>query len=114
MKRTILAIALVAAGASTANAYGSSTRSIDAVQANEARRIEQGLRDGSLTRREAAGLQSEQRRIEQLESRAKADGRITRSEAEQISRAQQSASRHIYQERHDSERRGWGGFRRWW
>jgi hypothetical protein len=111
MKRTILAIALVAAGASAANAYGTSTRDIDAAQANQERRIQQGLRDGSLTRREAAGLVEEQRRIQQLESRAKADGHVSRYEHDQIRRAQQNASHHIYQERHDSERRGW---RRWW
>jgi len=111
MKRTILALVLIAAGAGTANAYGTSTRDIDAAQANEAARIRAGIRDGSLTRREAAGLEAEQRRIQQLESRAKADGHFSRAEHDQIRRAQQNASRHIYQERHDSEKRGW---RRWW
>ena len=114
MKRTILTIALIAAGAGAANAYGTSTRDIDAAQANQASRIQQGQRDGSLTRREAAQLQQEQRNIQLLESRAKADGHVSRAEHDQIRRAQDNASRHIYQERHDSERRGWGGWRRWW
>jgi uncharacterized membrane protein YebE (DUF533 family) len=114
MKRIILTIAMIAAGAGAANAYGSSTRDIDATQANQERRINQGLRDGSLTRREAAGLVQEQRNIQQLESRAKADGHISRSEHDQIRRAQDNASRHIYQERHDSETRGRTGWRRWW
>ncbi len=111
MKRTVLALVMIAAGAGAANAYGTSTRDIDAAQAREAARIHQGVRDGSLTRREAAGLQAEQRRIEHLESRAKADGHVSRSEHDQIRRAQESASRHIYQERHDSEtrrNRRWG------
>jgi uncharacterized protein HemX len=106
MKRTVLALVLIAAGAGAANAYGTSTRDIDRAQANEAARIQAGVRDGSLTRREAAGLQSEQRRIQQMESRAKADGHISRAEHDQIRRAQETASRHIYQERHDSETRG--------
>lgn len=114
MKRTILTILIVAAGATAANAYGTSTRDIDGTQANQERRIERGLRDGSLTRREAAELVNEQRHIQHLESRARADGRVSRSEAEQIRRAQDNASRHIYQERHDGQTRGWGGFRRWW
>jgi uncharacterized protein HemX len=105
MKRTALVLAMIVAGAGAANAYGTSTRDIDAAQAREAARIQQGVRDGSLTRREAAGLQSEQRRIQQMESRAKADGHISRAEHDQIRRAQESASRHIYQERHDSQRR---------
>ena len=111
MKRTILALVLIAAGAGAANAYGTSTRDIDAAQASEAARIRAGVRDGSLTRREAAGLQNEQRRIEQMESRAKADGHISRAEHDQIRRAQESASRHIYQERHDAETQR---KRRWW
>ncbi len=114
MKRTILTIALIAAGAGAANAYGTSTRDIDAAQANQAARIQQGQRDGSLTRREAAQLQQEQRNIQLLESRAKADGHVSRSEHDQIRRAQDNAGRHIAQERNDSERRGWGGWRRWW
>jgi uncharacterized membrane protein YebE (DUF533 family) len=112
MKRTILTLALIVAGAGAANAWGTSTREIDATQANQESRIRDGIRDGSLTRREATNLIEEQRRIQTLESRAKADGVITRGEREQISRAQQNASRHIYQERHDSERRT--GWRRWW
>jgi uncharacterized protein HemX len=114
MKRTILALALVVAGAGAANAYGTSTRDIDAAQANQEARIRDGIRDGSLTRREATGLVQEQRRIQQLESRAKADGVVTRSEHDQIRRSQQNAGKHIYQERHDSERRGHWGWRRWW
>lgn len=105
MKRLLITLALIAAGAGAANAYGTSTRSIDRVQANEAARIRAGVRDGSLTRREAASLHSEQRRIQHMESRAKADGVVTRSEQHQIRRAQAIAGRHIYQERHDSATR---------
>ncbi len=111
MKRTILAITLIAAGASGAHAYGSSTRDIDAAQAREAARIEQGRRNGSLTRWEAFQLNQEQRRIEQMESRAMADGHISRSEHDHIRAAQQRADRHITRESTDGERRGW---RRWW
>ena len=114
MKRTILALALVVAGAGAANAYGTSTRAIDTAQANQEARIRDGVRDGSLTRSEAAALNAEQRRIQQLESRAKADGVITRAEQDRIRRAQQDASRHIYQERHDSETSKRSGWRRWW
>ena len=61
MKRTILALTLIAAGASGAHAYGSSTRDIDAEQAREAARIEQGIRNGSINRWEATRLKQEQR-----------------------------------------------------
>ena len=111
MKRTIITIAMIAAGAGAANAYGTSTRDIDGIQANQAARIQQGQRNGSLTRSEAADLKAEQRRIELLESRAKADGHVSRSEHDQIRAAQQRASQHITRESTDNERRGW---RRWW
>jgi hypothetical protein len=111
MKRTVLAIALIVAGAGAANAYGTSTRDIDAAQANQEARIRKGARDGSLTRGEAASLAAEQRRIQLLESRAKSDGVVSRREHDQIRRAQENAGRHIYQERHDSDTRS---SRRWW
>lgn len=105
MKRSIVTIALLVAGASAANAYGTSTRDIDRAQRNEQARIQSGVRDGSLTRREAEGLRVEQRRIQIMESRAKADGVVTRAEHDRIRRAQEQASRHIWQQRHDGERR---------
>lgn len=132
MNRVIITTALVAmtsigaATSASAWGWGSSSNDIDRTQANQAARINQGLRDGSLTRREAAELAAEQRRIAAMESAAKRDGHLSRAERAEIERAQSSASRHIYQERHDSESRGrrWGwnsesrdsrwGWRRWW
>lgn len=90
---------------------------IDRREANQAARIEAGRRDGSLTGREARALQAEQDRIHALEREAKRDGRIDPREAARIREAQQDASRHIYQERHDRDTRGsryfgwWGGRR---
>jgi hypothetical protein len=111
MKRTLLALTLIVASVGTANAYGTSTPGIDGRQANQENRIRDGIRDGSLTRSEAGGLIQEQRRIQQLESRAKSDGYISARERNEIRRAQENASRHIYQERHDSEV---SKRRRWW
>ena len=103
---------------------------VDQRQANQEARIQQGLRDGSLTRAEAARLKAEQDRIAALERQAERDGRVTREERARLERAQEQASKHIYQERHDSENRRsgwsrWGSYnnnsgenrrwyRRWW
>jgi uncharacterized membrane protein YebE (DUF533 family) len=119
MNRVIATAALVTlttlTATSSAFAWGSSTREIDSRQANQEQRIRQGLRDGSLTRYEAERLIAEQRRIQAMESAATRDGRITAAERAAIGRAQDQASRHIYQERHDGETRysRWG-WRRWW
>lgn len=111
----ILATSLLAAATATF-ATGASADSIDRRQANQEQRIQQGLRDGSLTRREAAHLEAEQTRIRALERAAERDGHINRQERARIEAAQNSASRHIYQERHDGETRGsgWNRWRRWW
>lgn len=112
--RTLITAAVLGVStlvSTSAFAYGTSTREIDSRQAEQERRIRDGVRDGSLTRSETRGLVEEQRRIQTLENRAKADGRIDAREAAEIRRAQDAASKHIYQERHDSERRG---SRRWW
>ncbi len=80
---------------------------IDNRQTQEAARIQHGIRDGQLTVRETITLKSEQARIAAMERRAKADGRVTHREAAAIDRAQDAASRHIYQETHDSQKAWW-------
>lgn len=113
MIATVTLAALTTLAVTTgANAWGTSSSDIDRTQANQAARINQGLRDGSLTRREAEALAAEQRRIQALESAAKRDGVVTRGEQAAIKNAQENASRHIYQERHDSESR-WSRWTRW-
>lgn len=105
---------IVAAGALAATALTTlpaSADEIDRRQANQISRIQQGVRDGSLTRNEANRLIEEQKRIAEMERRAERDGRIDRNEKAAIDRAQDNASQHIRQERHDAESRGSG--RRW-
>ncbi len=107
ISRTVLAAMAVLSVASIA----ASADEIDQRQASQERRIQQGVRSGELTRGEYYRLEAEQARIRTLEARAKADGRVDRYEAAQIRRTQDAASRHIYQEKHDTDRR-W--IRRWW
>lgn len=122
MKKIVLASALVlAATTSGAFAYDrggwNAGDRIDARQHRQEMQIQQGLRSGELTRREAAELQAEQARIRSLERQALRDGHIDRREAAKIADAQRDAARHIAQERRDEERRGnrygWWN-RRWW
>ncbi len=114
-KIAIAAILALAASATAANAYDRGGN-IDQRQYNQQHRIQQGVRSGQLTRYEAARLQAEQARIRRMELAAKRDGHVSRYEAARIRAAQQAASRHIYQQKHDGERRYGGGWakRRWW
>lgn len=112
MKRLLVTAALVAAVPGLAQAYGTSTREVDKRQQNQEIRIQQGLRDGSLTRSEAARLKAEQERIQRLESEAKRDGYVSAAERDRLRAAQNAASRSIAQERHDYESRDTK--RKWW
>jgi hypothetical protein len=122
MKRTVLALALIAAGtvssvgSAHAEWYGNSSgREIDVRQHNQAGRIKDGIRDGSLTRHEARELIVEQRRVAEVERRSKADGYVDPAERARLRAMQDRASKHIAAERHDSETqysRPW--YRRWW
>ena len=67
-------------------------------------RIEQGLRDGSLTVQEAANLERNQSRISQMESRALSDGHLSESERARINEAQNRQSAAIDRERNDNQR----------
>ena len=68
-------------------------------------RIHQGATGGALTAPELRRLAGEQRTI-RLEERAyKSDGFLSRRERADLARDQNLASRHIWLEKHDAERR---------
>ena len=96
--------AVFAALALPAFAQTTSTPRIDQRQENQQRRIDEGVKSGQLTKKEAARLQKEQARIQKMENKAAADGKVTAKERRQIERAQDRASKNIERERHDKQR----------
>jgi hypothetical protein len=102
--KKILGIAALSALSLPAFALDSTPR-IDQRQANQERRIEEGLRSGQLTRNEAQRLREGQREIRRMERQALADGRISPREAARIEQAQDIEDRRIAQERHDRQAR---------
>lgn len=78
---------------------------IDQRQANQERRIDQGIASGQLNEREAARLDRQQNRVDRMENRAKADGVVNDRERARIAAAQNRASRHIAREKHDRQGR---------
>jgi len=82
---------------------------IDTRQARQSDRIRQGVASGDLTRRESMALRSEQRGIRRMERRARADGVVTPRESRRLGHAQDRASRHINQQRHDRQQRAGAG-----
>ena len=81
------------------------TPHLDRREANQADRIRDGVRDGSLTRGEAARLGAEQRHIRREEARFKADGNVTPRERAHLERDLNRASRDISRARHNRRHR---------
>lgn len=76
---------------------------IDKREAEQQKRIDQGVKSGELTQREANRLEKGQARVEKMESKANADGKITKKEAARIEHAQNQESRKIAREKHDRQ-----------
>src|SRR5436853_177211 len=70
---------------------------------NQQERIEQGLKSGQLTTREAARLEREEARVERDQARALRDGKLTPAEKARLAREQNKVSRDIYREKHDAQ-----------
>jgi uncharacterized membrane protein YebE (DUF533 family) len=79
------------------------TPNIDQRQANQEARIQQGTQSGSLTQREVARLERGQDRVDRMEDRAKADGKVTQQERKRIHKAENHQNRDIRREKHDRQ-----------
>lgn len=79
------------------------TPRVDQRQANQERRIEQGVNSGALTEREAARMERGQEHVQNLEDKAKADGVVTKGERARLHAAQDAQSARIYRQKHDAQ-----------
>ena len=75
---------------------------IHARQVRQDRRIDRGVRSGSLTPAETRVLRVEQTHIARARGRALADGFISPREATHLTRAQNQASRDIHRLKHNA------------
>ena len=75
------------------------------------RRIEHGIRNGELTRREARRLRKEQRHIAKLERKFFRDGHLDGHERRTLRRELDTASDRIYRLKHNDRRRDDGHHR---
>ncbi len=67
-------------------------------------RIKDGVESGSLTEKEAQRLNKAQERIEALEDKYAADGRLSRKEERKIRKLQAEQSQKIYKEKNDFQK----------
>ena len=68
---------------------------------NQQSRIEQGLQSGQLSTREAAKLERGEARINRMQSRALADGKLNAAERARLDKAQDAESRAIANAKHN-------------
>ena len=80
-------------------------------QQQQQQRIQQGRQSGDTNRNEYRRLEAEQRHIRQERRQYAADGHVDRRERADLRRDLNRADRHIYNERHDRNRRDWNGQR---
>ena len=70
---------------------------------DQQQRIENGLKSGQLTTREASKLEREESNINRAEANAMKDGVMTSAEQKRINSMQNRASQDIYNQKHDAQ-----------
>jgi len=100
MSRTLFAVALsMACAGAFAQTTAASTTQRDV---NQQTRIENGLKDGSLSTKEAARLEKEESHVDRLQAKALKDGKLTNAERAQLNTAQNKVSGDIAAARHNA------------
>ena len=100
MQRTLIALALSAVF--SVSAFAQNAASETQRDTNQQNRVEQGLKSGQLTTREAGALERDEQRIDRTQARDMKDGTLTTQEKTQIQREQNQASRQVYQDKHNA------------
>ena len=92
-------------GAGRAGRGDAATRGamVDKREANQEKRIEQGIKKGQITDDEETKLKGLETNITTLEGNFKADGKLSKDEVSQLKKALNEASLQIWSERHDTE-----------
>ena len=100
MNRTLIAAALsLACAGAFAQTTAASTTQRDV---NQQTRIENGLKDGSLSTKEAAKLEQEESRVDRLQAKDLKNGKLSAAERAQLNTAQNKVSRDIAADKHNA------------
>jgi hypothetical protein len=101
--RQVSVAALLSVLAAGAFAQAASTPKVDKRQERQEARIQQGAASGSLTAREQKRLNAQQGRIDKAEDMAKADGTVTKKERAGLHHMENKANRNIRRQKHDRQ-----------
>lgn len=107
MKRTAVVMAAIVSCLSLAlGQQQDQTPRVDKREMRQQKRIDQGVKSGQLTPKEANRLEKQQARIKKTEAKAKADGKVTPQERAKLTREQNRANRNIYKKKHNQKTAG--------
>lgn len=98
-----LAVALSLAFAGSALAQ-TATPNIDKRQANQEKRIEQGVKSGELTPKETQRLEKREAKLQADKEKAQADGVVTKKERAKLQHEANRDSKAIYRQKHDAQK----------
>jgi len=102
MKTMGITVKLVALSVLTSAAWAQTTAGKDQQRdVNQQERIEQGLKSGQLSTREAGSLERQQQHIDKMEARDLRNGSISPAEQARLNAAQNRASNNIYADKHN-------------
>ncbi|MGT2513902.1 hypothetical protein ACVOMT_06260 [Sphingomonas panni] len=110
MKKFALMLAGLGVAMTALPAAAQPWQSVNQRQAQIERRIDQGIRNGSLSRREAVNLRAEFRQIANLEQRYRRSNGLSMQERRDLDRRMTALSNKVRIDRHD--RNGRPGYRR--
>jgi len=100
----LISIAALGLALSGATAFAGPHKNIDKREARQQHRIAQGIQSGSLTPREAARLERQEARINELEAKARRSGDgLSPKEREELNRLLNTESHRIYVQKHDGQ-----------
>src|SRR4026207_759494 len=97
--RIVAAACAVVFVSGVAFAQTASTPRIDQRQANQQKRIDEGVKSGELNEKEARRLEKGQQRVQKAEDKAMADGTMSAKEKHKIEHMQDRESRKIAREK---------------
>jgi uncharacterized membrane protein YebE (DUF533 family) len=98
-----LAVVIALGFAASASAQ-TATPNIDKRQANQEKRIEQGVKSGELTPKEASRLENREAKLQADKEKAKADGVVTKKERAKLQHEANRDSKAIYRQKHDAQK----------
>ena len=104
MKKILISSLMVFGFAAAMNAQ-TATPKIDAREAKQQERIENGVKTGELNKRETRRLEKQEGHIQNAEAKAKSDGVVTPEERAKLKHMENKTSRHIKNQKHDAQKK---------